>query len=62
MMNLPLVIFGVLTIIGSFLALLLPETNKRPLPETIEDVEAFQYSVATQTDNGVARTTEDTKL
>ena len=35
----PLVLFGVLTIIGGILAIFLPETHKQALPETIEDVE-----------------------
>ena len=39
--QLPLVIFGVLSVIGGFLALPLPETRHRPLPETIDDVENY---------------------
>jgi len=39
--QLPLVIFGVLSIIGGFLALPLPETRHRPLPKTIDDVEHY---------------------
>ncbi|KAK3099008.1 hypothetical protein FSP39_025214, partial [Pinctada imbricata] len=52
--NLPLVVFGVLTIVGGFLALLLPETHRRPLPETIEDVKKMCARKAQQT--------EDTRL
>ncbi|KAK0070250.1 solute carrier family 22 member 5 [Biomphalaria pfeifferi] len=37
--NLPLVLFGGMTIVGCGLVLLLPETLDRPLPQTIEDVE-----------------------
>jgi len=40
--QLPLVIFGVLSIIGGFLALPLPETRHRPLPKTIDDVEHYE--------------------
>jgi len=40
--QLPLVIFGVLSIVGGFLALPLPETRHRPLPETIDDVEHYE--------------------
>ena len=39
MAQMPLVLFGVLTLIGGLLALLLPETHNQALPETIEDVE-----------------------
>lgn len=39
--QLPLVIFGVLSIVGGFLALPLPETRHRPLPKTIDDVEQY---------------------
>jgi len=39
--QLPLVIFGVLSIVGGFLALPLPETRHRPLPRTIDDVEHY---------------------
>jgi len=39
--QLPLVIFGVLSIVGGFLALPLPETRHRPLPKTIDDVEHY---------------------
>ncbi len=35
-------VFGVLSIIGGFLALPLPETRQKPLPETIEDVENYE--------------------
>lgn len=40
--QLPLAIFGVLSIAGGFLALPLPETRNRPLPETIDDVENYE--------------------
>jgi len=39
--QLPLVIFGVLSIVGGFLALPLPETRHRPLPKTIDDLEHY---------------------
>jgi len=39
--QLPLVIFGVLSIVGGVLALPLPETRHRPLPKTIDDVEHY---------------------
>ena len=37
----PLLIFGVLSIFGGFLALPLPETRHNPLPDTIDDVENY---------------------
>ncbi|XP_078714024.1 solute carrier family 22 member 3-like [Lampetra fluviatilis] len=37
--HLPMVIFGILAIIGGSVILLLPETNGLPLPETTEDAE-----------------------
>ncbi|XP_064636407.1 organic cation transporter protein-like isoform X2 [Lineus longissimus] len=37
----PLILFGVLSIIGGLTSLLLPETLGRPLPETVEDVHAM---------------------
>lgn len=40
--NLMLGIFGGMTIVGSVLVLLLPETHNQPLPQTIEDVEKRQ--------------------
>jgi len=39
------VVFGVISIIGGLLALTLPETNKRPLPQTIEDVDNWYKPV-----------------
>lgn len=39
MKKLPLVIFGVITLVAGILCFFLPETHKCPLPETIEDVE-----------------------
>lgn len=35
---LPLLVFGVLAVVAGLLALMLPETNGRPLPQTIDDV------------------------
>jgi len=32
-------VFGIVSIFGGLLALTLPETNKRPLPQTIEDID-----------------------
>jgi len=58
--QLPLVIFGVLSIVGGFLALPLPETRHRPLAKTIDDVEHYaefcrrhqrRHHSATATDN-----------
>ena len=37
--QMPLVLFGVLTLIGAILCIALPETHNKPLPDTIEDVE-----------------------
>ncbi|OWF46968.1 organic cation transporter protein-like [Mizuhopecten yessoensis] len=39
MKKLPLVIFGVITLVAGILCIFLPETHKCPLPDTIEDVE-----------------------
>ena len=38
---LPLVVFGALTCLGGILSLLLPETNKKQMPETIADAKRF---------------------
>lgn len=35
----PLIIFGICPLIGAVLALALPETADRPLPDTVEDAE-----------------------
>lgn len=35
----PLVIFGTSPVLGAVLALALPETANRPLPDTVEDAE-----------------------
>nr|XP_019946246.1 PREDICTED: solute carrier family 22 member 13-like [Paralichthys olivaceus] len=37
--TIPLVIFGISPLLGAVLALALPETANRPLPDTVEDVE-----------------------
>lgn len=44
----PLVIFGTFPLLGAILALALPETANRPLPDTVEDAENWDvryYSV-----------------
>lgn len=38
---LPMCIFGILAILAGLLSILLPETNKRELPETLEDAVNF---------------------
>ena len=38
---LPFILFGSLSILAGLLALLLPETNHKKLPETLEEGEAF---------------------
>ncbi|ROT82655.1 Organic cation transporter protein [Penaeus vannamei] len=40
----PSTIFGSLSLVAALLTCLLPETNNRPLPDTIADVEAFSVS------------------
>lgn len=40
--NLPLIVFGVFSVVGGCLAIPLPETRHRPLPNTIDDVENYE--------------------
>lgn len=40
--QMPLVLFGILTMIGGILSVFLPETHNKPLPDSIEDVEKNQ--------------------
>ena len=39
--SIPIIIYGVMSIIAGLLALLLPETKGQNLPETLEDGENF---------------------
>lgn len=39
---LPLIVFGSCSILAGLLTLMLPETRKRPLPETLQDGETFE--------------------
>ncbi|KAK3588633.1 hypothetical protein CHS0354_021503 [Potamilus streckersoni] len=48
--QLPLVLFGVLTLIGSILTFSLPETHQHPLPETIEEIDKLNVSSAVHPD------------
>ena len=41
---LPGPLFGILSVAAGLLVLLLPETLNRPLPQTIEDIEAWSAS------------------
>ncbi|KAK5855361.1 hypothetical protein PBY51_005464 [Eleginops maclovinus] len=41
----PLLIFGTTPLLGAFLALALPETADRPLPDTLEDAENWDMSI-----------------
>lgn len=41
MTYLPLSIFGGLTAVGGMLVLMLPDTHKRPLPQTVEEVQSW---------------------
>ncbi|XP_041364028.1 organic cation transporter protein-like [Gigantopelta aegis] len=43
--KIPLVIFAVGTVIGGILVLILPETHKRPLPQTISDVVSWKKDI-----------------
>ncbi|XP_048735991.2 solute carrier family 22 member 4-like [Ostrea edulis] len=47
----PLVVFGVIMVVGAILAYFLPETHKKPLPETIDDIENVTRGAATQTED-----------
>ncbi|GFS02943.1 solute carrier family 22 member [Elysia marginata] len=39
--EMPLILFGMVSIIGGVMATALPETHKRPLPQTVEEVESW---------------------
>lgn len=51
MTYIPLVLFGVVMLIGGTLACFLPETHKKPLPETIEEIENGTKKSAPLTEN-----------
>lgn len=42
----PSLVFAVLSFLAALLVLILPETHKRPLPNTIEEVESWTRTVA----------------
>ncbi|KAK3802250.1 hypothetical protein RRG08_004538 [Elysia crispata] len=39
--EMPMILFGMVSIIGGVMATALPETHKRPLPQTVEEVESW---------------------
>jgi len=45
-MWIPSVVFTIVTFVTGLMALLLPETLNRPLPETIEEIESWTRSLA----------------
>ncbi|KAK3606532.1 hypothetical protein CHS0354_041491 [Potamilus streckersoni] len=47
----PLILFGVVTLLGGILTMLLPETRDRKLPDTVEDVEKSSNSIAEEQSN-----------
>uniref|UniRef100_A0A7N9AM88 Solute carrier family 22 member 13-like n=1 Tax=Mastacembelus armatus TaxID=205130 RepID=A0A7N9AM88_9TELE len=48
--TIPLLIFGTCPLLGAILALALPETTDRPLPDTVEDVENWDLSSISRCD------------
>ena len=51
----PLVIFGTCPLLGAVLALALPETAGRPLPDTVEDVENWDMRYYTHNVTSVSQ-------
>ncbi|CAG5119100.1 unnamed protein product [Candidula unifasciata] len=41
--ELPMILFGVVSIIGGALVIIMPETQSRPLPQNVEDVESWDF-------------------
>ncbi|XP_005089749.1 solute carrier family 22 member 5 [Aplysia californica] len=37
----PMILFGIVSVIGGLMTLFMPETHRRPLPQTIEEVESW---------------------
>lgn len=54
-------VFGIISVIGGFLALPLPETRQNPLPETIDDVEHYdEFCRRAENMNGNVKPMKDT--
>jgi len=63
MKKLPLVIFGVVTLVGGILCYFLPETHNCPLPVSIEDIENLTQNRKYKENQGAVSTTNnDTHL
>ena len=43
--NLPVVLYGIISLIGGILALVFPDTSKKPLPQTVDDVERMDLKL-----------------
>ena len=55
-------VFTVVSIVTGLMALLLPETLDRPLPETIEEIESWKRTVSTEEKEAIRLNQEAYKI
>ena len=54
----PGLVFTIVSIVTGLMALLLPETLDRPLPETIEEIETWQRTITPEEKEAIRKTQE----